>query len=95
MGETGDEADLFCQPRTLVWSCDLVKHLVVSASLNGEQIDPVQAQQLHVHLRATKLWYDIQAAEFVMQGTLSDAQFQRVIDQIEKRALAAMKQEGK
>jgi hypothetical protein len=64
---------------------------MVLVMLNREQIDPVQARQLRGHLRATKLWYDLQAAEYVMHGTLRDVQFQRLIDRIEERALAVMR----
>lgn len=77
----------------LVISETTVRGAVVSATLNGDQLDPREARQLRGDLHTTKLWYDPQAAEFVMQGTLSDAQFDFLINQIEERALAVMKKD--
>lgn len=66
---------------------------VVLATLDGKQIDPVQARKLRSHLQTTTFWYDIQEAEFMLWGALSDTDFQRIVDRIKERALAVMKHE--
>jgi hypothetical protein len=64
---------------------------VVLATLNHEQIDLREAGNYAGTCMPQKSGTTSKVAEFVMYGTLSDAQFQRLIDKIEEQALAVMR----